>query len=762
MYFLLRSARNAAYLRSLGERLGFLPRSFTQTTAGALWLHAVSVGEVLAAIPLVRRLRSELPRCPVFVSVATLAGRAMAEEKLEGLAAGVFYAPADYVFAVRRVLRALRPSVVVVLETEIWPNLFRETRRAGAGLIIVNGRISDGALPRYVRLAGLFGPVLGQADAILAQSEAMRRRFLAAGAPEKTTRVGGNLKYDFTPREAPADSPVRKLLARLAPEGVWIAASTMPPAAAGDVDEDDAVIAAFKQVAAGRPRLLLVLAPRKPERFDAAARKLEAAGIPFLRRSRMRPEDELPLPGVLLLDTIGELSGLFGLADVVFMGGTLAARGGHNILEPAFFARPVIVGPHMENFRDIAADFAAAGACAAIGSAGELAGAVSAVLDSPGEMGARALACAEARRGATDAAVEEIRALAGCRFPCVRATLARRALLWPPAKLWEWGGAVKRARGLCRRRALATPVASVGNISMGGTGKTPAVLMLAEALQDLAPGILTRGYRRRSREAYAALERGTSLPALETGDEPQLFLRSGLAPVGIGPDRWRAGRMLEERFAPGVLILDDGFQHVRLERRVDIVLIDALDPFAGGAPFPLGRLREPLEELRRADILLLTRSNHARNLEAVEGRLRRYNSRAPIFRAWVEPHAWVPCGGGASEPLGALDGARIGAFCGLANPLSFWSTLEEMGIRPVGRVEFRDHHRYRPRELRRMAERFRRTGAEVLVTTRKDAMNLCDGSGELIAPLRLYALETRMVVERREEFIGTIRAMLLQ
>lgn len=762
MYFLLRAARNAAYLRSLPERLGFLPRSFTQTAAGALWLHAVSVGEVLAAVELIRRLRAELPRSPVFVSVSTLAGRAMAQEKLAGLAEGVFYAPLDFVFVVRRVLRALRPSVVVVLETEIWPNLFREAKRCGAGLVMVNGRISDRALPRYIRMAPFFRAVLSHPDAILAQSETMRMRLLSVGAPEKTTRAGGNLKYDFTPREAAPDSPVRALVARLRPESVWIAASTMPPAEPGDVDEDDAVLAAFGQLAARRPRLLLILAPRKPERFDAAARRLEEAGIPFLRRSRMQPEDELALPGVLLLDTIGELSGLFGLANVVFMGGSLAARGGHNILEPAFFAQPVIVGPHMENFRDIAEEFAAAGACARIGSAGELAAAVEALLAAPGDTGARALACAEARRGATAAAAAEIRTLYERSFPCVRAPLARHLALWPPAKLWEWGGAVKRARGLARRQSLATPVVSVGNVSMGGTGKTPAVLLLAESLRDMAPGILTRGYGRHSPDKHVALERGARVPVRYTGDEPQLFLRSGLAPVGIGPDRRCAGRMLEERFAPGVLILDDGFQHVRLARQVDIVLIDALNPFAGCAPFPLGRLREPLEELRRADVLVLTRSSYARNLAAVEHRLRRYNSRAPIFRAAVEPRAWTPYGGGAREPLGALDGARIGAFCGLGNPLSFWSTLEAMGIRPVHRVEFEDHHQYRPHELRRMADHFRRAGAEVLVTTEKDVLNLCDRSGELIAPLRLYALETRMAVEREEEFIGIIRAMLLQ
>ena len=763
LYFLFRAVRNTAYLGTLGARLGYLPRSFKQTTAGAIWLHAVSVGEVVASIELLRRIRAELPRAPLFVSTSTLAGQAAAREKLASLAAGVFYAPLDTVFVVRRVLRLLRPSVVVVAETEIWPNLFREVKRTGAGLLMVNARISDRALPRYERLRAFFGPVLALTDAILAQSEEMRLRFLAAGAPAETVRVAGNLKYDFQPREAPADSPVRALLAAVRPGAVWIAASTMPPAAPGDVDEDDAVLVAFRELTARHASLLLILAPRRPERFEAAAKRLAEAGIPFLRRSRLGPADALPLPGVLLLDTIGELAGLFALADVVFMGGSLASRGGHNILEPAFFARPVVVGPHMENFREIAAGFAVAGASVEIVSAAELAGAVGALLEDParaGETGRRALACATQRRGATGRTLEAIRGLHAASFPCLRPPWPQLAVLWPLAKLWEWGGHCKRARGIARRRSLRAPVISVGNITMGGTGKTPAVLLLAEKLHHRRPGILTRGFGRHAPDRYVMLEPRAAMPVTYTGDEPQIFLRSGLAPVGIGPDRYRAGRMLEERFGCGVLLLDDGFQHVRLDRRVDLVLVDALNPFGGCALFPLGRLREPLAELRRADILLLTRSPYGRTLEAVERRLRHYNPHAPIFRAGVAPQAWVEHATGEEKPLDALAGARVGAFCGLGNPQSFWCTLEALGLAPVDRLEFEDHHTYRPHELRRIADLSARAGATSLVTTEKDMLNLCDHGGDLVKPLDIYWLKVRMAVEREEEFLRAIERRL--
>ena len=567
----------------------------------------------------------------------------MADEKLAPLVTGVFYAPVDYVFAVRRVLRRLRPSAVVVAETEIWPNLFRETRRTGARLLLVNGRISDRAAPRYLRFAWFFRHVLCWPDTILAQSDAIRDRFVQIGASPSATRTIGNLKYDFQPRRAEPGSPVRAFLDRTRPSRVWIAASTMPPAVAGDPDEDDAVIEAFRTLAPGHPGLLLILAPRRPERFDTVAQKLDSAGVRYLRRSNV-PAGTLALPGVLLLDSIGELSGLFFLADVVFMGGTLAHRGGHNILEPAFFERLVIVGPHMENFQAIAGEFRGAGALLEIGGAGELAGAVEALLRDRARaerIGRRALACAEAKRGITGLAIAELRRLYDLGVPSFRS--AWFLPLWPLAKLWQWGGARRRRRGLAQQRRLTAPVVSVGNLAMGGTGKTPAVLYLAEKLKAAGyrPGILTRGHGRQSPEKRLALEAGARIPSRHSGDEAQIFLNSAVAPVGIGRDRWMTGALLEKKFGVDVMVLDDGFQHLRLARRVDIVLIDALDPFRGGDVFPLGRLREPMDQLSRAHIFVITRSDYSPLRAAIEAELQRRNPLAPIFHAAVKPEYWI-------------------------------------------------------------------------------------------------------------------------
>lgn len=724
-------------------------------------MHAVSVGEVLSCLEFLRQLRAEFPRTRIFVSTSTLAGRAIAGDKLASLTDGVFYAPVDYVFVVRRILRTLRPSVVVVAETEIWPNLFRETKRTGAALTLVNGRISDKAFPRYRRWRELFASVLPAADVIQAQTEEIRQRFISLGAPPDRVQVAGNFKYDFEPRALSAESPVKALLQQAAPEKVWIAASTMPPAEAGDVDEDDVVIAAFQQLASRHPGLMLILAPRKPERFSVTAGKLDAAGLPYVRRSALAGSNGRPR--VLLLDSIGELSGLFAMADVVFMGGTLARRGGHNILEPALFGKPVITGPHMENFQAIADDFRPSDAVVSIASGDELAAAVERLLTAPNEanaIGGRALARAQAQRGASARAVVSVRELR--TVPKYRPAMPWYAVEWLLARVWEWGGRRRQRRQLGRARRLPVPAISVGNLTMGGTGKTPCVLRLVELLKERGhnPGILTRGYGRHSPEPSLQVAAGASVAAHHSGDEAQIFIRAGVAPVGIGADRFHSGTRLLTKFAPDVLVLDDGFQHLKLARDVDIVLVDALNPFGGGDVFPLGRLREPLAGLSRVDVVLITRCEASDLAEPAAREVRKWNAHAPIFQSSVEPRAWVEQGSGKRIDLADRLFQRVGAFCGLGNPVTFRRTLEGLGVLVADWVVFDDHHRYRPRELRHLAEQMKARGATALVTTQKDAINLCETAADLIAPLPLYWLAIGVRIEREEEFLRAIEGRL--
>lgn len=635
-------------------------------------MHAVSVGEVTLAAGLIQELKVRFPGRAVYVSCSTLAGREMAEKKLSGIAQRVFYLPFDYPWMIRKVLRRLRPSLLIILETEIWPNLWREAKRFGASLYVVNGRISDRALPRYQSFRWAFQPVLRLPDQILVQSQRDLERYTSLGAIQPLNT--GNLKYDFA---APKSVPLE--IAEWAQgHQLFIAASTMPP------DEVDTVIAAYRLMPASTR---MILAPRKPERFDEAAEKLAAAGIDFVRRTEM--DHDAP---VLLLNTIGELASTFALDSVVFMGGSIVTWGGHNVLEPAFFGRSILTGPHMQNFAEIDAEFRQANAFRYVHNADELAQATTELLENPGEMGQRAKELAESKRGTTRRAVSQM-------TPGASLTHRPFALFWQAlSRLWLAGVWVDR--NLTRPRRLSKPVISIGGLAMGGVGKTPFILWLSERLhkQGIRVGILTRGYQRKEKIPLAYVP-GESAPVELTGDEAQLYLRAGLASVGIGADRFLTAKLLEKDV--DVFLLDDGFQHWKLHRDLNIVLIDPLDPYAGGGVFPAGLLREGFDSLKRADLVIY-----------------------PEKRA-VDP------------PLPG----RYSAFCGIGNPHSFRQTLEAAGVELDEFRIFPDHHRYSLSDFKGLNS--------PLLTTSKDAANLPQGApGVRVVNVSLVIPEEEKVIQK--------------
>ena len=755
LYLLYRGIRNRAYFGHMTERFGFLPPSFQSTGYRCIWFHAVSVGEVLSAVELIRRLRSEQPGLSIFLSTTTLAGRATAEQRLQH---GVFFLPLDYRSMVRRVLRRLRPSAVVILETEIWPNLYRESKRAGASLILANGRISDRSLPSYRRASGFFRHVLLWPDVIFTQTGEDARRFVIAGAPEKAVTPAGNLKYDFNPPASGIPRDIASFLETKTEEALWIAASTMPPKEASDPDEDDAVISAF--TALNRPGLLLIVAPRHPQRFEVVAEKLTKAGVAFARRTALASAPANAR--VLLLDSIGELAALFERATAVFMGGTLASRGGHNILEPAYFSKPVIAGPHMENFAAIAEEFSAQQALVRISSAGELGAAVAGLLDDPARahsIGAKAHQLAMSKRGVVDRMAADILTAAGLGVPNPPRTLLARITLTPLSWIWRAGHRINLGRGWSARQSLQTRVVSIGALAMGGVGKTPVVAHLAERLFAAGsnPAILTRGYRRKS-SADVIIPRDDSASIDITGDETQMFVRAGHAHVGIGAGRFAVGTQMTERLHPDVFLLDDGFQHVRLKRDEDIVLIDSLDPLAGGV-FPLGRLREPFANIARATAIIVTRVEAGGSIAAIENLIRRYNRSAPIFRCRMVPREWIRYGETPATPRHPFNPhpfTKVGAFCGLGSPHSFWRTLDILGLEVAFRRAFRDHHPYSPSDLSRLVVEASAQGVDALVTTEKDQMNLGVEASALFQTCPLYWLRIGVEIDREEELLRRV------
>jgi 3-deoxy-D-manno-octulosonic-acid transferase len=753
------------YLSHFGERLGFLPRLFTRTNSGSIWLHAVSVGEVASAMPLIEALHRQHPHVPIYLSTATVAGRRAAEREVGSPITGLFYSPLDYVSCVRRVLRAIRPALLIIVETELWPNLYAETKRSGAALAIVNGRISDRSWPRYRRWRHLFVPVLGLPDIVFVQSETDYGRYTQLGAASKL-HLEANLKYDASIARAPIH------IETFGAEQIWIAASTAGPNERGSlepssVDEDDIVIKAFQALALEYPRLLLILAPRQPSRFNIVAAKLQAAGVHFVRRTKPKWEHTLELPGVLLLDSIGELARAYSLADVVFVGGSIAPRGGHNIIEPASASVPVIVGPHMENFGTITRDFLESDAIVQIEREEELLGAVRHFLSNSGAaktLGLRARQVVEGKRGVSER-------LAKCIAPLYHAAylkpirgLLTRAILCSFAFAWRQGGVFKRYSSehhADSRPPLSVPVVSVGGITIGGSGKTPFAAYLVGRLRErgFAPAILTRGYARRSPAKSLVFAPGSKVPTALTGDEPQIFLSAGIGAVGIGANRYETAELLLRHF-PGtdILVLDDGFQHARLKRDLDVVVIDGLDPFGRDNVVPLGRLREPLSALSRANMFVITRADEDFRYRAICDRLREYNRTAPVFRARLLARRWRDYRTGSY--VTGLTGRPVAAFCGLGNPENFWRKLESLGLEVVFRWTFDDHHSYKPFELQRIAHQGQAAGAEILVTTQKDRINCPPHLEATIAPFTLAWLEIELELEDEEAFFAQLEQAL--
>jgi 3-deoxy-D-manno-octulosonic-acid transferase len=336
--------RHGKYRAGWGERLGSVPgRLFGHASVNTIWIHAVSVGEVLAVTPLMAELKSVLPGWRVLVSTTTDAGQELARQKFGE--ENVFYAPLDLPWAVQAYLDALRPKLLVLAESEFWPNLLHRANASGVPVAVVNARVSDLSLPRYLRFRALLARVMRDVQLFLAQSEEDARRLVAIGAPAERVQVGGNLKFEVKPPSHPAI--VGQLGAAIARENlgpVIVAGSTLE-------GEETMLLDAFREVRQRYAVALLLLAPRHPERFERVGEMVASSGLPWVRRSLW--DGESPIPGVLLLDSIGELASLYEFADLAFIGGSLVPRGGHNVLEPAYFGVPILVGPHTENFRDI-------------------------------------------------------------------------------------------------------------------------------------------------------------------------------------------------------------------------------------------------------------------------------------------------------------------------------------------------------------------------------------------------------------------------
>lgn len=416
--FLYRMWRRGGYRHAFAQRLG----RYDAATRARLrerprvWIHGVSVGEIAVAARFMRTWRRHDPEIAFVLSTTTSTGYRQAAAALAPEDVLIYF-PLDYPGIVRRVLRQMHPRALILVESELWPNLARRCRAQGIPLFLVNGRISDKSFPGYRRLRFFFGPVLRGFDRILAQTEQDARRLKAMGAPEAIVRVAGTFKYDAASRDPVREKKAAAELERLFPASsrgrVLMGGSTWP-------GEERLLLAAYVALKKETPSLRLVLAPRHAERAEQAVQAIRRAGLEPVRLSALRREGggEAGAPGrsasdrVLLLDTTGDLMSFYALADIVFVGKSLTAGGGQNMIEPALCGKAVVVGPRTENFRPVMDDLLADRAILQISGPGELREGLAGLIRDEAErnaLGRRAARAVESRRGAVERSVEQVR-----------------------------------------------------------------------------------------------------------------------------------------------------------------------------------------------------------------------------------------------------------------------------------------------------------------------------------------------------------------
>ncbi len=369
------------------QRFGFLPDLLQQDKRPAIWVHAVSVGEVMLGESFIKHLQQKYPGYRIVFSVTTKTGFALAQQRLSAVAQ-VIAAPLDFSFVTASFVRAINPKIYIVLETEIWPNLFAQLHARQIPIVIINGRISDKSFPRYQLIKGLLKGILSKVNLLCMQSQLDVERIITLGADAAKVQVMGNIKFDHLPKGG--EDPIK---ADLGEGPWWICGSTHS-------GEEEIILDAYKKLLVDYPQWRLVIAPRHVERADEVMALIGQKGFKAIKWTQF--SSEVDAAAVVVVDAIGHLRSLYSKASLVFVGKSLCGGGGQNIIEPAVFAKPIIVGPMMENFRDIMACFNNEGAIIQVSDAAEFGGAVKDLMGSELkrlELGRRARAVIEANQG---------------------------------------------------------------------------------------------------------------------------------------------------------------------------------------------------------------------------------------------------------------------------------------------------------------------------------------------------------------------------
>ena len=744
-----------------------------------IWIHGASVGEIVATSPLVKQIRQEMPDRPILVSAFTVGGYNMAKQIIPEADAIIFF-PLDLPFVAESMVKRIHPGIFMPVETELWPNFLRAIRERHIPVMMVNGRISEKSVKTYRYLYGIWDDMLSTVSRFCMQSSIDADYIYSLGADKNKIFVTGNTKFDQTYAEVtPEDySRYKEELGLNNTYPIIMAGSTHP-------GEEKALFDAFKKVREKYADARLVIAPRKVNRADEISKLASTYGFETGYRSKMLENSALRKGyPVVLLDTIGELGRIYAIGDVVFVGGSLCKTGGHNVLEPAAHAKPIIVGPNMQNFKDSYSLLSKVGACKMVNNVAELA---SEMLDIIGnderreKMGAASLQVIKENRGADIRSIHYLKELldltsvpareyasypintrgindeggGGLRHSDAIIQYIYQIAYGPETPfygwlilgflrgcsyLYEYGVRLKLAMydmGIKKKEKLDCCVISIGNITVGGTGKTPTAQKMADLIKRMGYRvvILNRGYRSHWDKEIGVVSDGNKIfmTAYEAGDEAYLMAKTlpGI-PVVIGKNRAITGKYAVEKLNAEVIIMDDGYQHWHLERDLDVVLVDTLNMFGNGCVLPRGMLREPLENLNRGDLFLLTKTDQSSILSRMQLRktIGKYNSKAPVVESVHHPKNFVEIADwykGITQnhlELSELEGKNVMVFSAIGNPSSFEQTLSGIGLNIKEAVRYPDHHDYGMLEMQYILERASSHNAVAMITTSKDAVKI--------------------------------------
>lgn len=768
------------YRTGLSERLGRWPGSWDrpEKIRTRIWVHAASVGECLAVLPLIERWLGDRPEWDVVFSTMTSAGRRLIEQRL-GNRVRVGFFPMDFPGLAARLLRRVAPDLILLVETELWPNFLQSASQCDIPVLLVNGRISPRSYRRYQAVRWLFRETLRKIRIFGMQSVQDAQRIIELGAPPERVRVLGNLKFDQA--AVPLSEPERRRLLKLlrwgSDEKILVAGSTHEK-------EEELLLTGFARIKQRWPNLRMILAPRHLNRLSIVTGVLTRHGISYVRYSELDRTTSETQVDVLLVDTLGQLGQLYSLGTVVFVGGSLVPVGGHNLLEPAALGRPVLFGPFVQHVQEMADLLLASSGGRMVRDIDELVREIQALLTESARRQAmehRARKTVRLHQGASGRAFvmveQQLKKRFFDRLPRLdfrgalerwfkeRMLVSKGGVLTSFAAVglrgasilyqgWQEVRAAAYSVGLLRSVRVPRSVISIGNLTLGGTGKTPTVMTVCRFLraQGHCPVVLSRGYGGRIGKAVRVVSDSTGIDRGpdEVGDEPSLMAdRVPGVPVVVSSDRVAAARYALEALPSDVLVLDDGYQHLRLKRDLNLLVVDAVDPFGNGYVFPRGTLRESVRQLCRADAVLLTHVGHPAETDELQKFIRRYRSDLPIFTSRHRIVELVPIGPGSSLPFENIKGMRLIAVTGIGQPDRFVRMLQAGGADAAAACLYPDHYRYRLEDLDEIEAEAKRWQAPAIVTTEKDAVRI----KKLGRPMEAWwAARLELMIDHSEAF----------